>query len=147
MANHPDHGVCVDTWMRRVGNGVPADRLIHVFERDFGALWRRAHQTLGDITLTAIADRVLYTAAEQFPFLASIEIDPVGLRCQDLRDRAEALDHDLLVDGIRFVVVEFLTVLGNLTAQILTDALHAELSKARPETTDHPAPDREDGQP
>jgi hypothetical protein len=33
-----------------------------------------------------------------------------------------------LVAGIRFVLVEFLTVLGNLTAEILTSELHAELS-------------------
>ena len=33
-----------------------------------------------------------------------------------------------LVEGIRFVLVEFLTVLGNLTAEILTPELHSELS-------------------
>ena len=37
-----------------------------------------------------------------------------------------------IVAAIRFVLVEFLTVLGNLTAQILTSALHAELSKGHP---------------
>jgi hypothetical protein len=38
-----------------------------------------------------------------------------------------------LREAIRFVLVELLTVLGNLTAEILTPALHAEISRvARP---------------
>jgi hypothetical protein len=37
-----------------------------------------------------------------------------------------------VLEGIRFVLVEFLTVLGNLTAGILTAELHAELSHVEP---------------
>jgi hypothetical protein len=127
-----NHSACVDAWMERVGNDLPAAQLLQAFEHGFAAVWRRAHQTLGDVTLTAIADRVLYTAAETFPFLSSLKIQPTGLECDGLHEHAGSLHRDQLASGLRFVLVEFLTVLGNLTAEILTPALHAQLSNAAP---------------
>ena len=37
---------------------------------------------------------------------------------------------------MRFVLVEFLTVLGNLTAEILSPALHAELAREAEDSSD-----------
>lgn len=133
MADENDHNACVNAWMERAAKGRSPSQLLDVFERGFAVLWRRVHQTLGSVTLTAIVDRVLYTAAEQFPLLSSLKIEATGIRCQALRERAGSLSHDQLADGIRFVLVEFLTVLGNLTAEILTPALHSELSNVAPE--------------
>jgi hypothetical protein len=87
------------------------------------------------VTLTAIVERALYTATEQFAFLASLEVHASGLRCQALRSQA-GLRHDQVSAAIQFVLEEFLTVLGNLTAQILTPALHAELSKGHASPSD-----------
>jgi hypothetical protein len=129
MVEETDHSTCVDAWIERAAKGLPPALLIQVFEDGFGMLWRRAHQTLGDVTLTAIVDRVLYTAAEQFPHLASLKVEATGVRFRELHEHASSLHHDQLAEGIRFVLVEFLTVLGNLTSDILTPALHAELSK------------------
>src|SRR5687767_6569125 len=129
MVEDSDHGACVDAWLERVMQDLPINGPLPMFERGFGALWRRAHRTLGDVTLTAIVDRVLYTAAERYPELSSIEIDAGGIRCQELHKRAASLDHMQLAEGLRFVLVEFLAVLGNLTAEILTPALHSELAK------------------
>ena len=92
-------------------------------------MWRRALVTLGDVTLKAILDRVLYTAAERFPLLSPLEVDATGLRSDKFRQGAGSLHRDQLGEGIRFILVEFLTVLGNLTAEVLTPALHAELAK------------------
>jgi hypothetical protein len=133
MADDGDHGACVDAWMERGAKGLPPDRLLLAFEWTFAALWQRAHQTLGDVTLTAIVDRVIYVSVEQYPVLSSLKLEAVGLRCGELHHRASSLDGDQLAQGVRFVLVEFLTVLGNLTAEILTPALHAELSKADPQ--------------
>ena len=43
------------------------------------ALWNRANLTLGEVTLTAIVDRVLYSAAEQFPPFESLKVEPAGI--------------------------------------------------------------------
>jgi hypothetical protein len=133
MADDGDHGACVDAWMERGAKSLPPDRLLLAFEWAFAALWQRAHQTLGDVTLTAIVDRVIYVSAERYPILSSLKLDAVGLRSGDLHHRASSLDGDQLAQGVRFVLAEFLTVLGNLTAEILTPALHAELSKVDPQ--------------
>jgi hypothetical protein len=124
-----DHRTRVDAWMERVAKDAPPDRLFDAFEIAFAALWRRARVPLGDVTLTAILDRVLYTAAERFPSLSSLEMDATGLRSDKFRQGAGDLQRDRLGEGIRFILVEFLTVLGNLTAEVLTPALHSELAK------------------
>lgn len=131
-----DHSRCVDDWMEGVASGLPPERLVQAFEKAFSAIWQRAHLTLGDVTLTAILDRVLYTAAERFPLFSSLKVEATGLGCQEFRERASTLPEHELRQGIRFVLLEFLTVLGNLTSNILTPALHAELSKARAEARD-----------
>jgi hypothetical protein len=129
MVDENDHSACVNAWMERAAKGLPAERLIQVFEQGFAAIWRRAHRTLGDVTLTAIADRVLVSVAEQFPTFSGLKVEATGLQCKELHERTGALRRDHLAEGIRFVLVEFLTVLGNLTADILTRARHAELAK------------------
>jgi hypothetical protein len=124
-----DHRARVDAWMERAAKEAPPGGLFDAFESAFGAMWRRARVTLGDVTLMAILDRVLYTAAERFPLLSPLEMDATGLRSDKFRQRADSLHRDQLGEGIRFILTEFLTVLGNLTAEVLTPALHAELAK------------------
>lgn len=133
MLDENDHRARVDAWMERAAKEAPPERLFDAFERAFGAMWRRARVTLGDVTLMAILDRVLYTAGERFPLLSSLEVDATGLRSDKFRERALSLHRDQLVEGIRFILVEFLRVLGNLTAEVLTPALHSELAKVAAE--------------
>ena len=132
MGGDHAHSACVNAWMDRAARGLAPERLLRAFEQGFAVLWQCARQTLGDVTLTAIMDRVLYTAVEQFPLLASLEIQATGIKCEELVASAGRLDRDQLAEGIRFVMTQFLTILGNLTSEILTLALHAELSKVGP---------------
>lgn len=136
MAAENEHSACVNSWMAWCAQGLPAARLLRAFDAAFAVVWRRAHQTLGDVTLTAIADRVLYVAAEKYPVFASLEVDAKGLRCEELHQRADSLRNEQLAEGVQFILVEFLTVLGNLTDDILTPALHGELSKIAPASDD-----------
>jgi len=124
-----DHRARVEAWVDRAAKEARPEQLLDAFERAFGAIWRRARVTLGDVTLTAILDRVLYTAAERYPLLSPLEVDESGLRSDTFRQRAGGLRPDEVADVIRFILVEFLTVLGNLTAEVLTPALHSELAK------------------
>ena len=130
MAEGADHRVGVDAWMARAAAGAPPERLVQVFEEGFGVLWRRAHRTLGDVTLVAILDRVLHYATEKFPMMSVVKAEPGGLRCQVLRENIEGVPSEQVEAAFRFVMVEFLTVLGNLTADVLTPFLHAALSDA-----------------
>ena len=134
----PDyHSACVGEWSERAAKDLTPDLLIEAFDRAFTALWGRAHQTLGNVTLTATTERVLYTATEHFSLLAALRFEE-GLRCEELRRNSAVLPRDELAAGLRFILAEFLTILGNLTAEVLTPALHAELARAAPPES-HPA--------
>jgi hypothetical protein len=134
------HLTCVNTWLDRVGE-LPPTQLIDAFQEAFDALWARAHRSLGDVTLTAIVDRVLFTASEAFPALGATHVEPGRLLFRNFRSGAVRVSHAEIVDAIRFVLVELLTVLGNLTAEILTPALHSELANVsiskKPRKRDH----------
>lgn len=115
--------------MKQAAKGLPPEQVLQLFEQAMAALWIRAHITLGDVTLSAIMDRVLYNAAERFPPFGSLKVGPHGMDFEELREQATVLDGHDLAEGIHFVIAEFLAVIGNLTGEILTPSLHAELSK------------------
>ena len=130
MLDHGQHALCVDAWLERSAAGLAPDALLRLLEAALDAVWIRTKTTLGEVTLTAIAERVLHNASEQFSLLWSLKIEPTtGIQCRELSDRIGSVEPAELREAIRFVLVELLTVLGNLTAEILTPALHAEISK------------------
>jgi hypothetical protein len=140
--------------MARVGNGLPPERLLLVFEQGFAALWRRAHRTLGDVTLAAILDRVLRDGAVLHPVLAALQLRANGVSTEELRGMAASLRDDELVAALESVLVGFLAILGILTAEILTPALHAELEGLVPDEAGHgvqagapPNPESKDREP
>ncbi|HEV8725798.1 MAG TPA: hypothetical protein VGW77_34715 [Candidatus Binatia bacterium] len=132
MSDAQDHSDHVNKWMTQTAQDLSSDQLLELFEEVTQALWSRAHLTLGVVTLTAVMDRVLYNASERFSPFESLKVVPGGIDCQELRDRGEVLDGGDLREAMRFVVVEFLVVIGNLTGELLTPALHSELSKITP---------------
>jgi hypothetical protein len=56
-----------------------------------------------------------------------LKIEKAGISFDGFRE--QGAQHENLAEAVRLVLVEFLTVLGHLTDEILTPALHAELSK------------------
>jgi hypothetical protein len=133
MAGENDrHAACVAAWLERAGDGLGAEGLLELLERACEALWTRLRPTLGDVTLGAIADRVVHDAAERFAPFASIEVAATGLRFEALRARAGGLRAGELEAAIRDVLTDFLRVLGHLTAEVVTPAMHATLSAVAP---------------
>jgi len=53
--------------MQQAGEGLSSDQLLDLFEQSMRGLWNQASLTLGDITLSAVVNRVLFYAAERFP--------------------------------------------------------------------------------
>lgn len=132
MIDKGQHAACVDAWLKGAAKGRSRDALVQLFQAALAALWNRAKVTLGEITLTAIADRVVHNAAARFPPLSSLEVDPTnGIACGDLGGPGSSLRGAELLGAIRFVLVEFLTVLGTLTAEILTADLHGVLTNVQ----------------
>jgi hypothetical protein len=128
-----DDAACVDEWRRRLGDHLDPAELTRAFERAFRLVWNAAQLTLGDVTLAAIADRVLFDAAEAHPLLGSVRLDAAGISCEELERKAAALDRGDLEKAMRTMLVSLLEVLGRLTAGVLTPLLHAALSDDRDE--------------
>jgi hypothetical protein len=127
----------IDTWIHRTSDAAGAVSLaepVDLFRAAVEALWQRAVTTLGAVTLTAIAERVLVTATERYGFLSVINPRPNGdLRWkQALRERLMAVSQPDLVEALRFGMIELLTVIGRLTAEILSPELHAVLAEITP---------------
>lgn len=121
-----EHAQAVDAWLRSsAGPGAELRDLQRVLD----ALWRRAGATLGEITLIAISERVLCDVVERFPDFVALSVEAGGMRCEPLVAKGTTMRHDELRQAIRFLLVTWLTVLGNLTAEILTPALHEELAQ------------------
>lgn len=105
-----EHAARVDAWLRPARR-LPSETVRDAFERAFDALCARARLALGDVTVSAINDRVIESTHARFPwFWPSTDVPPVALR-----------------RAVRFVLVEFLSVVAHLTAGILTPALHETL--------------------
>src|ERR1041384_6431546 len=115
MADDSVHIKYVSEWMRRAAT-VSQDQLARLFERAMSALWHRTYSALGDITVAAIVDRVLYNAAEKFPSLRSLKLDASGINFAEFRHHARSISDRELKEAIQFVLVELLTVVGNLSA-------------------------------
>lgn len=121
------HAACVDTWLATEASSLSAADWRRLLERALTSLSRRAGRTLGEVTLGAILDRVLYTAVERYPDLAALQLEGDRVRWAGEPPTGGDAGEAGLEAG-RFVLLELLTVLGILTGDILTPALHRELA-------------------
>jgi hypothetical protein len=125
-----EHAEFVASWIDGTASQLDAASLVAMIARATSAVWRRARLVLGEVTLQAIAGRVIRDSSEKYPFLSALRLDGAGgISFQDLGKGAALPDAGQLQEGLEFVLVEFLTVLGSLTGEILTPALHAEIRK------------------
>lgn len=132
MRDDGAHSSCVDAWLERASRDLSPGLLVELFALALSTLRDRTALTLGHVTLTVIADRVVYDAKETYPMLSVLEVrSDGGIDCDGLRGQAATLDRAALLESIRFVIYELLTVIGTLTAEILTPELHAELTKVQ----------------
>ena len=119
------HIACVRAWMQAAAGGdLARDEKVVLFGRALSAIWARALRTLGEVTLGAIVDRVLHDVADDFPLVGALDVESTGFKVEKLQD----MPLDGLDAAIERTLVELLTVIGNLTADILTPGLHAALS-------------------
>lgn len=131
MAERNIHSEAVRAWRDGWVGALSHDALLDIYERALDALWHRAHQCLGEITLMAIVDRVLHTGTERFPHLAALKVETSGVQFGGLRLAVSGLELAVLDESLAFLVGELLRVFGSLTGEILTPGLHAELRKVR----------------
>ncbi len=117
----------VDAWIKQNTEGQSPDRLLRFFGEAIKAIQKRAGTPLSEVTLTAIFDRVLHAGQQKFPLLSGLRIDAKGISLDTLMAQSAELKSEDVIGAFQFLLVELLTLLGNLTADILTTTLYAEL--------------------
>jgi len=127
-----DHAERVDGWFNQVKEDAPAADLIALFESAWGALWRRAEGAVGEIVLESIGGVIHANGEARFSFLAPLKLGKAEVSGKPLLESADALDRRQLLEALSFLLAEFLTVLGDLTDQILIPGLYAELARREP---------------
>jgi hypothetical protein len=122
----------VDAWAEQLPEALTPEQLVSVLETAFMALWMRTQRTLGEVTVLAIVDRVLHDVAGHFPLPGALHNEEgIEVRFGASRRRVTRRDARQLRDAIRALLTRFLTVIGDLTAEIMTPALHQALADAK----------------
>ena len=132
------HERCVSAWLEARGaRQADTTQLLELLLAGLHAIWQRARPSLGDVTLAAIIQRAIHTAERRHRAL-----EQIGLRVTDsgtigvTSSPAPRVD---LAPAVSFVLTEILRVLGGLTADALTPALHAALASAADGADESPA--------
>jgi len=121
------HARFVERWLEERDPTGTSPHVVELFEQAFAAIWARVQPRIGEVTLMAVADRVLFEGRERHRCVAVASVEPTGIRLAGLR--ACACGHVVRRVELSFLLVEFLRILGTLTAEVLTPALHEELSR------------------
>jgi circadian clock protein KaiC len=129
-----EHATYVHSWLETAAKDESPASLLHQFEAAWSALWRRAESAVGAIVLESIGELIRSNSVERFPFLASLKLESAEVSSNELLEAAGGLGKHELRESLGFVLVEFVAVLGDLTDQILTPRLYAELSRISPES-------------
>lgn len=124
--NHAKH---VALWEKKRTKELTVEDQIIVYGVAVNALEKKATATLSRVTLLVILDRVLHQSQKKFPILsdALIKDDTISFGPLVLNSKTK-LDPES-IEALRYFLVEFLNVLGRITADILTIPLHEELMK------------------
>jgi hypothetical protein len=129
------HSKQIDDWIRQNSGELPSEKLVVIFSEAIQAIQKRAGTTLSEVTLGAIFDRVLHMSQQKFTLLSQAKIASNGIALDALMVHASNLERDKIIGAFRFFLIELLTLLGNLTADILTKPLYRELFKVTAEST------------
>jgi len=135
VQHEPGHEAVVDAWLARSIDHGSSVEILRLFHAALDAVWNRVVTILGPVTLTAIAERVLHNAAERYAFLSVIDRRSIADQrssgdarwMERLYERLVTVPRTALIEGLRHGLIELLTVIGALTAEVLRGELHAAL--------------------
>jgi hypothetical protein len=137
MIESREHAAVVDEWLASQSDRcASASGVGAVLLEALRLIWARTRTMLGDVTLSAIFNRVLATKRSELPELERIALAVTATFTITLDgDKLEGGDRDALLAATRALLVETLAVLGRLTGETLTPALHAALAPRTDRTT------------
>jgi hypothetical protein len=106
------------------------ERVLDCLEECLCAIWMRARVCLGGATLKTLFDRVLNQATPRWPHLNFAEVTCSGIRFDRTCAALEQASDLALVESFTHVLRELVTLLGNLSGQVLAQPLRAAVEAA-----------------
>ncbi len=101
--------------------------LIEEFESLLNSLMDTVRTSVGETTVTAVADRVLYNSSERYPVLAKIQLRDHGFDFTKMRDDSSLKTPEEIKNAFHYFITELLFMIGKLSGGSLTLELHAVL--------------------
>ena len=116
----------VEAWESRNAKDVSEKELPKLYAKAIQAIERRSLGTLSSVTVLVVVDRVIHETKEKFPLLNRIKTVSNGIDFSALFEATDVGSVELQ-QALRELLIELLSVLGNITADVLTSPLHKEL--------------------
>jgi len=128
------HKELVNLWEDKNTTDLRDEQLIQVYASAFHAIESCCLATLSRVTISIVTDRVLHLGSEKHPILSLVTIEPSGLSLKGVVQNIKNYKTEELRGALSYLLVEFLTVIGNITSDVLTQSLHKELMKVTSES-------------
>jgi len=129
MISLESHENRVEAWLKDAAKGLSSKQITDLVEAAIKALWDRIEFSINAVAIQAILDRALFIASERIPELRHLKVTEDGLDFTAIR--AATLTEETLLAAYKCLVAEFISILGNLTANVFTEALYQELTQVK----------------
>lgn len=117
----------VNAWEKKKADGLSPGQKALFYEKALQVVVERALQTLSGITLMVVLDRVLHQSKDKFPILSEVKVEDNSFNFNELLGGDANHSSEDSLRALRYLLAEFLRVLGRITADILTAPLQEEL--------------------
>jgi hypothetical protein len=120
----------VKIWAESLILNLSNEQLLDLFENAVGSIWRQTALTISDVTINAVFQRAVFLSSENFSILKKLRVDDdkidfTELRAQKLLPR----DSKEISRAFQCLIANFLTIVENLTAGLLTESIYREAFK------------------
>lgn len=119
--NHSEEQI--DAWLEQATKDLPSKKIVEVFGKALKSLSAKASRSLNRLTLMAIVNRVLFQCKDNYPLLQGLKVDHTGINFDEIQYQLENADPEELKESFRYLFVELLSVLGDITADVITSGI------------------------
>jgi hypothetical protein len=128
IRKYQNHSAKVKSWIEAVTPGLSSSELIDLFELAITRLWSCSCNTIGEVTLLAIADRALVTCIEIHQVSLPLRIDSTGILWEEFRQSDGNLKRNEIIQAFTYFITEFIAITSSITGEYLSSQLHKELA-------------------
>lgn len=123
------HVWVIKEWEKTAALNISKSKHKLIFQLAIVKILKRANHTLSSVTLKAINERVLHQCIEKYPVLSIIQLHSFEMIFDNFNINTNNYSEEEQIEALRFLLTDELSVLGRITADILTAPLHQELLK------------------